>query len=461
MQVTAAHEFNHAIQFYYDCFEAKWWMEATATYMEDEAYPDVNDNYQYLPDWFQLCDSKGLEWSEGDHWYGDFIFVKRLSEDFGDDVIREIWEEMMVTNGTVAIDNVLVRRGSSLVNEFRRFTIANFFLEDLYVDGADYRRVLTESPFCRFSGVWREYEYEAYFEPDYFVIDAETVNWDAWMDMWATDYVTVKLDPTIENYRIFFDGLDLTTNYLVTMAWKENGVIFRGSFSLDAQKDGYMDWPYDPTIGNLTLIISNVGNTTTLKPSWRVMLTKLLPQMDLYYDDRAFEELRYWPTPGSMYAVRFTPSMSGLLTECSFYIGGDTAPVKVHVMDSFKNDLITPFLKTPISIGWLHVDLSTLQVPVNSGVDFYIAIEWTVANAPALGVDTSHPDGRSWSYNGTQWSQRPDRDYGIGAIVATERGRAPVALFSCNGFNYLSNPVAFVHKSTSFNATESYDQTGA
>ncbi len=95
------------------------------------------------------------------------------------------------------------------------------------------------------------------------MIDAETVNWDAWMDMWATDYVTVKLDPTIENYRIFFDGLDLPTNYLVTTAWKENGVIFRGSFSLDAQKDGYMDWPYNPTIGNLTLIISNVGNTTT------------------------------------------------------------------------------------------------------------------------------------------------------------------------------------------------------
>lgn len=453
MQVTAAHEFNHAIQFYYDCLEETWWMEATATYMEDEVYPDVNDNYQYLrgdlggdvllPDWFQFCDS-GLEWSDNWHWYGDFIFVKRLSEDFGDDVIKEIWEEMKVTNGTVAIDNALVRRGSSFVNEFRWFTIANFFLEKLYVDGTDYRRVLTESPMNTFNGVRREYEYDASFEPDYFVIDAKNVNYDAWMDRWATDYVTIKLDPTIKNYRIFFDGLDLTTDYLVTMVYKKDGNILGSTAILDAQKDRSIDCSYDPTIENLTLIISNVGNTATEDPSWRVVITKLLPQMELYYDDGTFETTSYWLGPGGRFAVRFTPTTSGRLTECSFYIGLNPAPVKVHVMDSFKNDLITPFLKTPMFIGWLHVDLSGFQVPVSSGVDFYIAVEWTVANAPWLGFDTSNPDGRSWSYNGAEWSQRADRDYGIRAIVANESpdfARADLIILDIFPFDPSSNPM--------------------
>ena len=48
MQVTAAHEYFHAVQFAYDVVEDGWLMEATATWAEDELYDDVNDNFQYL-----------------------------------------------------------------------------------------------------------------------------------------------------------------------------------------------------------------------------------------------------------------------------------------------------------------------------------------------------------------------------------------------------------------------------
>jgi len=44
VRVTAAHEFNHAIQFGYDYFEEIWLMEATATWIEDEVYDSINDN---------------------------------------------------------------------------------------------------------------------------------------------------------------------------------------------------------------------------------------------------------------------------------------------------------------------------------------------------------------------------------------------------------------------------------
>ena len=48
MQVTAAHEYFHAVQYAYDATEASWFMEATATWAEDEVYDSVNDNVNYL-----------------------------------------------------------------------------------------------------------------------------------------------------------------------------------------------------------------------------------------------------------------------------------------------------------------------------------------------------------------------------------------------------------------------------
>ena len=48
--MTAAHEYFHATQFAYDIAEDGWFLEATATWAEDELYDDVNDNVQYLTD---------------------------------------------------------------------------------------------------------------------------------------------------------------------------------------------------------------------------------------------------------------------------------------------------------------------------------------------------------------------------------------------------------------------------
>ena len=54
MRVTVAHELFHAVQFtYYAGSEGRWWQEATAVFMEDVMYPDINDYWQYLnPDYF-------------------------------------------------------------------------------------------------------------------------------------------------------------------------------------------------------------------------------------------------------------------------------------------------------------------------------------------------------------------------------------------------------------------------
>ena len=98
LRVTAAHEYFHAVQFAYDAFEDAWFMEATATWAEDEVYPDINDNLQYLRhgplgrpgvplDRFALG---------GLHHYGAWVFFRYLAEQFPAPVgmstlIRQMW----------------------------------------------------------------------------------------------------------------------------------------------------------------------------------------------------------------------------------------------------------------------------------------------------------------------------------------------------------------------------------
>ena len=53
LQVTAAHEFFHAIHFsLYSTYEASWLMEQTATWMEEQVYDHINDYRAYLQYFF-------------------------------------------------------------------------------------------------------------------------------------------------------------------------------------------------------------------------------------------------------------------------------------------------------------------------------------------------------------------------------------------------------------------------
>lgn len=48
MRVTAAHEFFHAVQFGYDATEGSWFLEGTATWVEDELFDGIDDSATYL-----------------------------------------------------------------------------------------------------------------------------------------------------------------------------------------------------------------------------------------------------------------------------------------------------------------------------------------------------------------------------------------------------------------------------
>lgn len=96
LQITAAHEFHHAIQFAYNYYFDIWYGEVTATWMEDEVYNSVNQLYSYLGKYVTIVDTLSLNGPTGNNTeYGRWIFNRFLAEAQGSrTVVRSIWEEL-------------------------------------------------------------------------------------------------------------------------------------------------------------------------------------------------------------------------------------------------------------------------------------------------------------------------------------------------------------------------------
>lgn len=158
LKVTAAHEFNHAIQFNYDAFEDIWFLEATATNMEADVYPAIHDNYQYFT---ASPLSKTNPHRPVDRWasdgtqYGSWIFFRFLAEYFTDTThpistapdptfVHEIWVDAKAVPGTInggeysteAIETFLGAHGETFPPVFRQFGVANAAPAAWYKDGA-------------------------------------------------------------------------------------------------------------------------------------------------------------------------------------------------------------------------------------------------------------------------------------------------------------------------------------
>ncbi|MBI4530835.1 MAG: T9SS type A sorting domain-containing protein, partial [Candidatus Latescibacteria bacterium] len=151
LRVTAAHEFFHAIQFsYYDGRDGIWWQEATATWMEDVAYTEVNDYYQYLRYFFQdptLSLDRATS-SQDYHVFGATIFPHFLSERFDRSVIRRTWENFAKRQSATIKEigeGIPVGFDSAMIE----FTLWNYFTgkrhrNGYYPEGGAYPEVPTQ-----------------------------------------------------------------------------------------------------------------------------------------------------------------------------------------------------------------------------------------------------------------------------------------------------------------------------
>jgi hypothetical protein len=80
LQVTAAHEYLHVLQYATDADVDDWFSEATATWMEDTAYPNSTDWLNYLGDWASSPEST---LTSSDREYGSSVFVHWLADTTG------------------------------------------------------------------------------------------------------------------------------------------------------------------------------------------------------------------------------------------------------------------------------------------------------------------------------------------------------------------------------------------
>jgi hypothetical protein len=208
IRVTAAHEFNHAIQFGYDAWEETWLMEATATWMEDEVYDYVNDNLAYLPYFFDdpdLCLPSTIPYRPN-RWYADWILMRFISEHYGgQSTVRGVWEHSVNYDSYYgsyafnALSDALSAIGSSLPSVFTAFTAAN------YVGST----CPTNEPYC--------YE-EAKSYPDVYVegrvkFDGKATHYiplDG-VEQYGADYI--EIDSTVDSVKVTVVGTAATTAY--------------------------------------------------------------------------------------------------------------------------------------------------------------------------------------------------------------------------------------------------------
>jgi hypothetical protein len=119
LQVTAAHEFFHAVQFAYDAFEDPWFMEGSAAWIEDEVYDGVNDNRQYLFTSQFRKPTVPLDTSRGLSVYGGWGFLRYLSEGLGVNVIKKAWERVDGSPG--GPDDYSLQGLARVVNRYGNF----------------------------------------------------------------------------------------------------------------------------------------------------------------------------------------------------------------------------------------------------------------------------------------------------------------------------------------------------
>ncbi len=132
-EITVAHELKHAVQYMYSQWrDREWFLELDATWMEDIAYTNVNSYYSFLST-SQITDP-GSSFSDG-MGYGNCIWMHFLTQSYGIQINREIWETASAEKAASFTDSIhyyifnqaLSKHGVSLDSAAREYFIWNYF----------------------------------------------------------------------------------------------------------------------------------------------------------------------------------------------------------------------------------------------------------------------------------------------------------------------------------------------
>ena len=165
LKVTAAHEFNHAIQFGYNFREEDiYFYEMTATWMENIVYPEIKDYYQYLGYFFRYVsnanfnlNNTSIDSPHGEYFpYGNALYLQMLRKKFTVDIVQQIWEFLRVdldANALDAIHHILSGSPyySSWLESLQEYGLWLYYTGDRAISGqffpnaADYPQITIKS----------------------------------------------------------------------------------------------------------------------------------------------------------------------------------------------------------------------------------------------------------------------------------------------------------------------------
>ncbi|MGA1824219.1 MAG: hypothetical protein ACMUIP_06090 [bacterium] len=92
--------------------EYQWWLESMALWMEDEIYDEVNKYAYFLKAWIEHPE-RGVDYDKDLNFsYGNILLIKYLAQNYGEEIIRFIWD--LSVRPIVYVDT---RRG--IVQEWR------------------------------------------------------------------------------------------------------------------------------------------------------------------------------------------------------------------------------------------------------------------------------------------------------------------------------------------------------
>ncbi|HKO21407.1 MAG TPA: MXAN_6640 family putative metalloprotease [Candidatus Eisenbacteria bacterium] len=271
LKVTAAHEFNHAIQFNYDFFEDPWFLEATATNMEADVYPAIHDNYQYFSSSPLSKTNPHLpidRWANDGTQYGSWIFFRFLAEYFSSPgvhpaptvpnpaFVHEIWVHAKATPGTTeggeysteAIEAFLDDHSETFPSVFRQFGVANAAPAAWYKDGAQFN--------TRAAQGYTKNPLDAGFS-----YPADTgmthMSNNYWIVSPGTGATTLDIDADFPS--------DLTSPRATVLTFPTGGGIVEQEIALDSNGIGSLPSPitFDGTVNKVVIVVTNASTRFT------------------------------------------------------------------------------------------------------------------------------------------------------------------------------------------------------
>jgi hypothetical protein len=135
LKITAAHEFQHAIQLIYGSSSTTL-MEMCAVAMEFRLYPETKDYIQYVSNLFNSTSAYPLGIDNAQAGYGFSIFARYLILNYGDIPLKRLWELVGEdVNPYRGLDSSLKELGTSFNQEWQKFIDWCYYTGIRAVDG--------------------------------------------------------------------------------------------------------------------------------------------------------------------------------------------------------------------------------------------------------------------------------------------------------------------------------------